>query len=156
MTVANLATEIFTNLGSPSDTTEAAIQYWLLSNVGQLNAKILTSYDSSSGEILGSDLVEIDQNAAAILKKMYEVYRYDFLIRSKLVSLDNDSLIEVVDDGTTIRRVNKNEVIKTLKDLRAQEISELDKLVSGYRNKLSIPTSVSGDDVYSVGSLVRT
>ena len=148
MTVSGLATDIYTNIGSPTDLTEAAIQYWLRTNVDSLNAKTFSSYvlsSGTSGEIVDS-AGNISGCQMAVYKKMYEVYRWDTVIRTKLTALDSDSLLEVSDDGGTVRRVNKNEVIKTIKDLRSQDLQDLNFLIEDCNSLRGCPSAVHGDD----------
>lgn len=146
MTVSGLATDIYTNIGSPTDITEAAIQYWLKTNVDSLNAKTFSSYVVTTGEIFDSSGGEISGCQMAVYKKMYEVYRWDTIIRQKLTALDTDSLLEVSDDGGTVRRVNKNEIIKTVKDLRSQDLQDLNFLIEDCNSLRGFPTAVHGDD----------
>ena len=50
MTVSTIATEIYTELGSPSSLSTAAIQYWLRSNVGVLNNSINTEFSVNDSD----------------------------------------------------------------------------------------------------------
>ena len=157
MTVSGIATEIYTNLGSPSDTTEASVQYWLRTSVGELNSRIFTNYllvgGTTTGEVLDSSNNQISGDAVSIYKKMYEVYRWNAVIRNKMAALDSDSLLEVTDNGSAVRYVNKNEVIKSLKDLKSQDTLDLEKLIQGYNSHLSPPTAIHGDDDQTVLSV---
>jgi hypothetical protein len=97
-------------------------------------------------EILDENDVEIGIMEVSILKKMYEVYRWDVMIRAKLVSLDSDDLLEVTDEGSSVRKVSKNEVIKSLKDLKSKDSAEFNGLLNSYRINAGAPVQVAGDD----------
>lgn len=148
MKVIDIATEIYEDLGQPSDTSIVTITYWLRGHVGALSNLIYKDYtvDATSLEIIDGDSEEIGINEASILKKMYEIYRWDVLIRAKLTSLDSDDLLEVTDEGSSVRKVSKNEVIKSLKDLKAKDNVEFDRLLTAYRGNSSSPLQVAGDD----------
>ena len=93
MKIVDIATEIYTNNSEPSDTSIPAISYWVKSNVGKMNSFVFTSFVvNASSEIIDEDGLEIDIDAAAILKQMWQVDRYDTLIASRLTS---SSLINV-------------------------------------------------------------
>lgn len=152
MTTSGLALEIYTNIGSPTDLSEAAVQYWVKTNIVGLNAKTFSNFSLVSGAANGEQIV--DENSVpvesgcqwAVYKKMYEVYRWDTVIRQKLTALDSDSLLEVTDNGSTIVRVNKNEVIKVLRDMKSQDIAELNFLIEDCNSGRGGPGAVHGDD----------
>ncbi len=148
MTVNEIATEIYTDNGSPSDTSVSAIEYWIRGKVGTLNSKIFTSFIVNSGnEVVDENAVAIDINAAAILKKMWQVDRYDTLLRTQLTALTSgDDMVEISDDGATYRRSNKGETVKSLKELKKNDSEELERLVAGYKIRSSSPLQVAGDD----------
>jgi hypothetical protein len=147
MKVVDIATEIYTNNGSPSDTSIPAISYWVKSNVGKMNSFLFTCFIvDSSLEIVDEDGVEIDINAAAILKQMWQVDRYDVLIASRLTSLETNDIIEYSEGGSTIRSTNKNEVVKSIRSLKEAEATELNSLIAGYKIKGASPRQVVGDD----------
>jgi len=154
MTVNEIAVEIFTDNGSPSDTSVSAIEYWIRGHVGTLNSKIFTSFViNQSNEIVDELSVAIDLNAAAILKKMWQVDRYDTLLRTQLTALTTgDDMVEITDDGATYRRSNKGETVKALKDLKQNDSNELERLVTGYKIRASSPLQVAGDDT-EIGQL---
>tara|TARA_Y100001963_G_scaffold74984_1_gene104108 strand:+ start:1270 stop:1791 length:522 start_codon:yes stop_codon:yes gene_type:complete len=154
MNADTLATEIFTELGSPSTTTSAAISYWLKANLGALNSLINSAYIvAGDGKIYYEDsstdpVTEVIMTAdeAAILKKMYYVYDYDNKLRNILGASSWDSVVEVSDAGTRVRKVNKSEVGKTLHQAKIEEQKQLNDLVAAYKLKNSNPIQVAGDD----------
>ena len=151
MTVANIADEIYKELGSPSDYSTSAISFWVRTNVGELNNLLIANYsvnDSSPQEIEDDSAVpnEIPKEAVAVLKKMYMVHYYDLEIKKNLISISTDSIIEVRDQGSSVRKVNKNQVTLSLGNLRKQEVDGLSDLITAYRSRSSEPRQVAGDD----------
>jgi len=170
MKVVDIADDIYRELGSPSTLSIPAIAFYVRGSVGALNNHINTVFElnSSSLEIeesitnIGETITttEIGIAEVAILKKMYIVHFYDSKIRTNLTALDADTIVEVTDQGSSVRKVNKNEVSKTLLSIRNQEYEGLQKLISQYKISKSIPNQVAGDDTtegfYSKGEFNRT
>ena len=77
---------------------------------------------------------------------MYMLHFYDEKIRTNLTALDSDTIVEVTDQGSSVRKVNKNEISKTLLSIRNQEYEGLQKLISQYKISKSTPNQVAGDD----------
>jgi len=150
MTVASIADEIHKELGSPTDYSTAAISFWVRTNVGELNNLLMANYsvNASSNEIEDDCATpnEISKEAAAVLKKMYKVHYYDLEIKKNLISISTDSIIEVRDQGSSVRKVNKNQTSTTLANLRKQEVDGLTDLVTAYRSRSTEPRQVAGDD----------
>lgn len=148
MKVVDIADEIYRELGAPSDLSISAISFWVRTNIGELNNYIFSTYsiDATSLEVKDEDDVEILQEAVAILKKMYSVHNYDLEIKKNLISISTDSIIEVSDQGSSVRKINRNEVSKTLSNLRKQEIDALTDLITAYRMNKTEPRQVAGDD----------
>ena len=152
MTVSTIATEIYTELGSPSSLTEVAIEYWLRSNVGVLNNSINTEFSLNSAtpveiehEVCGV-VTQIGIDEGAILKKMYMLHYYDQQIRSNISSAGTDAVIEVASDGMKVRKINKTEIAKHLGDIKRQEQEELNRLINYYKTNKANPRQVAGDD----------
>ncbi len=148
MTVATIADEIYKELNSPTDLSVSAISFWLRTNIGELNNLLFTSYsiDSSTSEIVDADDVQITMEPVSILKKMYSVHYYDLQIKKNIVSLSTDTILEVSDQGSSVKKVNKNEINKSLTTIRKQEIEGMKNLVTAYRLRNSEPRQVAGDD----------
>lgn len=152
MNVATIANEIYIELGSPLDFSTSSISFWVKANVGVLNNLINTKFkiDLVTSEINYVDddsiKVEIGIEEVAILKKMYFVYDYDYKLRQTLGASSWDSVVEISDAGTRIRKVNKSEISKTLVQTKKDEASQLKELVHAYKLRLSNPTQVAGDD----------
>ena len=152
MKVVDIADEVYRELATPSDLSIPAVAYWLRSNIGALNNYINTSYviNSTSFEIEQTDrsdvTSEITEEAKSILKKMYMVHHYDNKVRYNIGAAATDTVIEVSDGGSRVRKINKNEVMKTLTGLKKQEHDELQKLIAAFKIKASAPRQVTGDD----------
>ena len=152
MKVVDIADEIFRETGSSSDTSVAAISFWIRSNVGAMNNHLNTTFaiDSTTLEIsytnADDEVVSIDAQEVAVLKQMYIVYDYDTKLRSILGAASWDSVLEVSDAGTRVRKVNKSEMGKTLALTKKQEQEQLSKLISSYKIRESSPRQVAGDD----------
>lgn len=152
MKVVDIAQEIYFDLNSPSDLSVAAISFWIRSSVGALNSYLFSNFivRETDYEIVDADdtTTQIDINAVAILKKMYIVHRYAVIIRSKLTSIDSDDVIEVNHNDTRVRKIDKNQLIKTVTAEKKQEEESLNMLISAYRGKKFVPSQVAGDDIF--------
>ena len=147
MTISDISDEIYSEAGEPSDTSVAAIAYWTRNKLGYLNTRIYTSYSlNSSYEIVDEDGNSITIEATSILKKLWLIERYDYLIRTSLTSLDSSSVIEIRDDGSSVKKSDRNQTIKTLKELKKDELQELDFLIASYKIRGASPSGISGDD----------
>lgn len=151
MKVVDIAQEIYMDLGSPSDLSVAALSYWIRANVGRLNNLIFSNFyvSDASLEILDADNSdsEIDINAAAILKKLYMINRYAVILRSKLSDTSSDDVVEVQDQDTRVRRLDKTQLIRSITTEKKQEEDELRYLINAYRAKKSAPKQIVGDDI---------
>jgi hypothetical protein len=151
MKVVDIAQEIYFDLNSPSDLSIAAIAFWVRANVGALNSYLFSNFvvDETTYEIVDADntTTQIDINAVAILKKMYIIHRYAVIIRSKLTSTDSDDVVEVTHNDTKVRKLDKNQLIKTVSAEKKQEEESLKLLISAYRGKKFVPGQVVGDDI---------
>jgi len=148
MKVVDLANEIYIDSGSPTNTSIPAIAFWIRGKVGVINNLLFEDFyiDQSSLEIFDANKNEISINAVAIIKQFYKLYDYDLQIRSNLNILSTDSILSVEDQGSKVTKVNRNEISKTLAQLKRDEIKILNDLVNAYRNNSSPPSQVVGDD----------
>ena len=151
MKVVDIANEIYLDLNSPSDLSLAAISFWIRGNIGALNSLLFSNFvvSETTFEIVDAEdsTAEININAVAILKKMYMIHRYAVIIRSKLTSIDSDDVVEVAHNDTKVRKLDKNQLIKTISAEKKQEEESLKLLVSAYRGKQFVPGQVVGDDI---------
>ena len=152
MKVVDIADEIYRDLASPSDLSIAAVSFWLRSHIGDLNNYINTAYTINDATLeiqqtkADSTVENIGTNEAAVLKKMYMVHYYDVKIRYNIGAAATDTVIEVSDGGSSVRKINKNEIIKSLSSIKRQEYNELQKLIHGFKISKSEPRQVAGDD----------
>lgn len=150
MKVVDIANEIYIDSGSPSSTSVPAIAFWVRGKIGDINILLFEDFhiDTTNGtyEILDGNGDEIPIEAVAIIKKFYKIYDYEVSVRSNMNALASDSIIEVTDQGSSVRKVNRNEVSKTFVQLKSLEEDSLNRLISSYRMRGATPTQVVGDD----------
>ena len=157
MKVVDIADEIFREVGEPTAYSIASISYWVRANIGRLNSHINTFFeiDSTTHEIIqktdeknNGALVEkeITIDEGAILKRMFLIHYYDREIRTNITNAGTDTIVQVTDQGSTVRKINKNEVVKSLTNLKKQEYNEMRALISDYRRAEFRPRQVVGDD----------
>ena len=157
MKVVDIADEIFREAGEPTAYSIASISYWVRANIGRLNSHINTFFeiDSTTHEIIQKTdekndgaLVEkeITIDEGAILKRMFLIHYYDREIRTNITNAGTDTIVQVTDQGSTVRKINKNEVVKSLTTLKKQEYDEMRALISDYRRAEFRPRQVVGDD----------
>ncbi len=147
MKVVDIANEIFIEAGSPTATSVPAIAFWVRGKVGDINVLLFEDFEiSDTYEIVDGGGTEIPIEAVSIIKKLYKIYDYDIQIRINMNALSTDSIIEVTDQGSSVRKVNKNEVSKTFANLKGLEEEALNRLVTSYRMRGASPVQVVGDD----------
>ena len=158
MLIIDIADEIYRELGSPTDLSVPAVTYWVRANVGALNNRISTSFyvDETTLEIKqyekndsNTEAIGIDE--AAILKKMYMVHYYDGQLRKNLTTIGSDTVLSVTDDGSSVTKVNRNEVNRVISQIKKQETMELNDLINGYKSSYSRPIQVAGRDTAEIG-----
>jgi hypothetical protein len=147
MKIVDLANELYIEIGSPTSTSIAAIAFWLRGQIGRINNLLFEDFVLDGDyEIVDGNGDEISENAAAILKAMYRVYDFNLQIRSNMTAISSDSVLRVEDNGSSVTKINKNEVSKTLASLKEVEERALKDLITAYRLKLASPSQVVGDD----------
>ena len=172
MKVVDIATEIFTELSEPASLSVESISYWLRMNVGELNNHLNTSFRLDESSEINNNIdkedrepsafnsslsfvAEIGPEEKAVLKKMYMVHYYERQLRSTLGAASNDPVVEVVSDGSKVRKINKNELSKTWLQAKNQEYNELQQLISAYVSTQNAPIQIAGDDTIPEGRDVR-
>ena len=147
MKIVDIADEIHRELGSPSTLSIPAIAFWIRTNIGAMNNYLNTSFDvnSTSFEIEESG-TQIDPEAVSILKKMYHIHFYDGKLRDTIDAATTDSVVALSSDGSSIKKINKNEQSKTYMSIRTLHYNELKGLVTAYITKDTQPLQVAGDD----------
>lgn len=148
--IADIAYEIFEELGEPDNASIPSIAFWLRANVSKLNILLDTKYIiDSSLEIVGPNpnkapftLIE-----KSILQKMFMVSYYEKMFRNSLGAASIDSVVSVTDDGSTVVKINKNEIAKNYSQLKVQSENELHTLIKSYHSNEISPIQVAGDDI---------
>jgi hypothetical protein len=151
MYVVDIANDLWYNeLEQSSDTSIAAISFWLRSNIGALNSLIGSDYeiDEETLEIVGGDST-FGIEEVAILKQLYLIYWYKRKANSNLGAAAIDSLLEVSSDGATVKTVNRNNISSSYISLLKEAKSELKSLINGYKFHHFRPLDVVGDDTES-------
>ena len=74
------------------------------------------------------------------------VYFYETKLRSSIITMDTSSVVEVSDQGSSVRKLNRNEITKTLNSTKNQEYETLINLINSYKLRKSTPLQVAGDD----------
>ena len=156
MKVVDIADEIFRELREPTSLSIPAISFWLRTNVGQLNNYIHTEYSVSENDLeikdSASPPVEIGDNEKTILKKMYFIHYYDQRLRTHMTTMDTDTILSVRDGDSSVTKVNRNEIAKSIAAVKAQEYSELLKMIQAYVSNKAGPYQVAGDDTTNADS----
>jgi hypothetical protein len=150
MKVTDIAAQIYIENGSPTDTSQLAIQDWIRNNVGKLNTLLYEHFylDPTTQDIFTEAGVEIGLLPAAIVVMMYKVYRTDLDIRNIMSGLSIDTVIEGADQEFRVKRINRSEVLKTLATLKKDYLKEMIDLVHYYRSYNGEPVQVVGDDIW--------
>lgn len=146
----DIANEIYAELNQPQDTSVSAINYWLKSNIGDLNILINKNYivDATSSQISSTE-EDFGYIEKSIFKMVYMIHYYEKLFRNALGAASIDSVVSVTDDGSTVVKINKNEIAKNYAQLRKQINEELMTLTKNYNLNESRPIQVAGDDTVS-------
>ena len=124
---------------------------WLETNLGELNSITHECFSiGETGNILPTGL---SQSEEAIFSKLYAIHYYKKAAREVLRGVVWSNSDSVANDWTSIKegdssvqRVSKNSISKSLSDLAVSEKDELDKLVYQYNMHKSSPLQVAGDD----------
>lgn len=137
------ASGTFEGLGSPSGLgiSVSWISGWFAGNVGRLNVLIETNYQTVSGFIIPA----LSNVEVAIFDEMFANNYYTRLMSNNLGASAYD-WSEVSEEGSTVRRVSKNEIAKTYMQLVKNTDENIKDLVGHYRRNKAKPLSVTGDD----------
>lgn len=153
-----IADEIFEELGQPSEVVIPSIAFWLRSNIGKLNNHLNTEFILAEDQSV-SPLV--DNDAAVVFKKMYEVYFYDKKIKDSLNLAATNPTKRVSSDGMSVEVITGAEIAKTWLESKKQLSMELRELINAYKIDKNRAVQVAGNDTtgstyYYVGNYIRT
>jgi len=148
--IVDIATELYDELGEPVDISIPTIAYWLRSNIGDLNILINKRFyitedtleiaaTEDSGDVFG----DIEKS---IFKMIYGIHFYERLFRNALYAATQDSVVSISDEGSSVTKINKNELAKNYAALRKQINDELTVLTKNYNLNEAKPLQVAGDD----------
>jgi hypothetical protein len=149
--IVDISDEIYRELGEPSDLSHASIAFWLRTNIGDLNILVNKKFyiventlevgvEENSGDSFGN----IEKS---IFKMLFSIHYYERLFRNALGAASVDSVVSVTDDGSTVVKINKNELAKNYSQLRRQINEELLALTKNYNMNEAKPIQVTGDDI---------
>lgn len=137
----DIALEIINDL-SITDLGPGFVDSWVKNNIGQFNVLIQGSYTVDDATFEVSPV--IGPNESAVIKKMFEVYNFDRLIRANIGSSGFSSVLEVSEGENKIKMVNKTELAKVYSELKKQCALELRGMVDKYKQHSISPVSVDG------------
>ena len=138
MNVADIADEIFRELGEPEDVSIPSISFWLTSNIGKLNNLIDTAYVIEDEEI--SPAIADDEKA--IYKLLYIISYYSRQVNKNLGAAAYSTILEVKEGNRTVRRANKNDIAKTYRSLVSDYNEDLMAQVLNYKMNRADPDSL--------------
>lgn len=138
MCISDIADQILLE-GGYTDITLPFIISWIKNNLGLLNNELLTSF------VLEGELVvpELDIDAAAIFKAMFQKYYYGKQIQSHTGAGGYSSIQSVKEGNRTITKFNKTDIAKTLAQLRKELQEDIDRLILGYHLKRGNPEQIA-------------
>jgi hypothetical protein len=149
MKIVDLATSIYLESGEPTYTSIPAIAFYLRNQIGRLNSLVFEDFTiNDQGEVVNSS-GEISIDATAILQQIYRIYDLQVQVNNNMNALaGTDAIIEVADKfgGQSFKKVNRNEIAKTLISIRKDEIAMLNTLIGAYHINKAKPLAVNGDD----------
>jgi hypothetical protein len=146
--IVDISDEIYRELGEPADISVASISHWLRTNLEKVNILLDKKY------LINSINLEIENNnneifglaEKNIFKLLYFLYYYERLFRNALGAASVDSVVSVTDDGSTVTKINKNEIAKNYAQIRKQINNELVNFINHYRANEVAPVQIVGDD----------
>lgn len=164
MKVVDIANEIYSELGSPSELSIPPIAFWVRNNVGLLNNQLNQSFYIDGDLEIKRDVddfpTDMSEDEKVIFKRMYLVHFYGVKIMGSLGAASTDTIVEISDGGTSVRRINKTEQSRIYQMAKTSEENELNKLINAYKLGKAEPSQVAGDDTvegsYSSRSVVRS
>jgi hypothetical protein len=149
MKIVDIANEIYEEAGNPTSTSIPAIAFWIRAKVGTINNLLFEDFaiTDDTKEIIDPSGNEITPEAVAVIKQIYRIYDYQLQLQQNLNAISGgETLLQVVDNGSSITRLNRNELAKTLAAIRKTEMEALNTLVNAYRSRGSTPQGIIGDD----------
>ena len=146
--IVDISDELFRELGEPDEISVPSIAFWLRTNIGDLNILINKKFyiNETTLEIASEDSDTFGNIEKSIFKMKYSIHYYERLFRNALYAATQDSVISISDEGSSVTKINKNELAKNYASLRKQINDELNVLTKNYNLNEAKPLQVAGDD----------
>jgi len=141
MTLANLAIQIRTDLGTPVDLTLDYVQGWLENNLGTLNTLLDLTIGLDDGSEADPELLDWQ---AAVYTQAFICFYYSKLSRSFLGTNAYDALdwTEVKEGDTVIKRRSKIDSAKAYRELEKDCRENLKELADLANMNNAVPRSL--------------
>lgn len=157
MNIADLASDTWKfDLDEPTEISVAYVAQWYRVHIGDLNNLINNGYNiNSSYQIVDDSGVAIDEDAASIFKKLFEITY--FKKQSKLFLGANavDVVNSVSQDGIVFKGLNRNEISKTYNELYKEAKNELKQLLNNFKYNRGRAAQIESDDKYSKFDIIE-
>lgn len=144
-TVSTIATEIYEELGSPSDTSIPVIASWLRNNLGKINILIDTEYVVNESDLEINPAIEDKEKD--IYKEIYFIKYYDRMIAQALRGASSQNLQSISDESSSVKWTNKSEIARQYMQMKSQSEKNLTSLIDAYLRGFCNPIGVIGDDI---------
>ena len=82
-----------------------------------------------------------------LLVRLYQSKGGTEQFEAQLTAIDSDDVVEVQDQDSKVKRLNKTQIVKAVTAEKKQEEDELRYLINAYRTKSTNPRQVVGDDI---------
>jgi hypothetical protein len=148
--------EVYEDLVDQSQYSKAYLSGWFLadSNLGKLNASIDSCYEIDrltgvSGVVTGREINPwLGAEEQSIYKKLFD---YEYFNRQAKYALSGvggrvAEWVSIKEGDSSVTRVNKSEMAKTLKGMARDAKDDLDSLIKNYLRFRAVPQQVVGDD----------
>lgn len=128
----------FNELNETTETSIVKILKWLQFHIGDLNDLIQTSYEQNGNDVTP----QLTYESAVVFASMFMDYWYGNQVRINSGANAFTDWIEVKEADTTFRKVNRNEIAKTVLQLKAQNKEYLMDLINAYKRNQCIPANL--------------
>ena len=145
MSLCQLSTTVWEDIGAPTDYSPTNIQTWMVYNIGRLNTSIYTCYNAIGATGISPAL---GNQESAILGEIFKSNYYGRKIMSTLTAGSlATSWVSMTDGDSNIRRMSPSEAAKVFKDLKNQSDAQLRLQINDYRQGEATARSV---DYYTI------
>ena len=84
------------------------------------------------------------------------IHFYDGKLRSQITSMSTDTILSVRDGDSSVTKLNKNEIAKSIASVKDQEYKELQLMIATYKSTQASPRQVAGDDTSTSDTVYST